>query len=358
MDPSQPAQRDANGDPRLAGLRPVDPRASGFDLARPPRQLAELATSWSATFEERHRVWDIAWVDDDSIVLVLDGCLAERWSASGQRLARYEASEQGVQVFAGQPLLVHAMHRRASSPYGWGASSLWALGPDSPRELQRWTEAKSLSRAADGSMLGRDPGHGKSNAVVLDGDGAARRSIDLGGYDCVNHYLRVDGWPRHLYLAGSESQCWLAKRLMASSPDGERQDELWPWDSADVHRMESVACLAPGDRLIAGYLRHHPHPGKGQAFVESRLLAGGETRWSVPVEAGVTAMVAMPARGCVVVALLSGRVAAHALDTGALLWEERASIDGLPTMVTALTARDDRLAAGTICGRVIMFRCV
>ena len=101
---------------------------------------------------------------------------------------------------------------------------------------------------------------------------------------------------------------------------------------------------------------HDPHPGKGQAFLESRSLADGRTAWRVPVDAAASALVPVPGFSCVVFALLSGRVGALDLSSGALLWEDQASIDGLPTIVTALAARNDRVAAGTICGRTIILR--
>jgi len=58
----------------------------------------------------------------------------------------------------------------------------------------------------------------------------------------------------------------------------------------------------------------------------------------------------------VIFALLSGRVGARDLESGALLWEESATIDDLPTIVMALAVRDDRIAAGTICGRTMILR--
>jgi len=363
IDPRDPAPRTTRGkDPRLADLRPVDPRACGFDgegVSPGMPGVPALAASWSLAFEERHRVWDVAWADDDLLMLVLDDCLAEIWSAGGARLGRHEGPDQGVQIFAGQPMLVHAIRRKVPM-YGWGPSSLWTVTPDSARELHRFEEPLTLSRAADGSLLGRRTRHGEDpwRDVVAGADGVGRRVLDLGGYDTFNHYLRVDGWHSHLYLAGRIGRTHKEKRLMASSPGGESQRQLWPWDQSDVHRMESVACLAGPDQLVAGYRLWDQHPGKGQAFIESRALAGGATKWSIPVEAGVTALAIVPERSCVLFALLGGRIGALALASGELLWEEPAAIDGLPTIVSALAVNGDRVAAGTMCGRVILFRVV
>jgi len=324
VDPREAPRRDPDGtDPRLVGLQPVDPRACGFDRVRnaaPPersRRVAELAASWSGTFEERHRVWDVAWLDDDSLLLALDGCLAERWTADGRRRARHEGRDQGVQIFPGRPAIVHGI-RPAEPPYVWRESALWTLDSDSARELKRFDRTLAFSRAADGSLLGRDTdsgrGRGGRGDLVLSRDGKVHRSLDLGGYDCFNHYLRLDGARRHLYLAGRPEEPHLEKRLMACSLDGERQEELWPWDVPPRQLMEGTACLAPGERLIASYRVYHPDPRRAEAFIESRSLADGRTSWRVPVEAAASSMAVALDRSCVIFALMSGRIGA--LDTG------------------------------------------
>jgi hypothetical protein len=361
LDPREALSNSTEGDPRLAGLLPADPRASGFEVgvssspADSVPQFASLAASWSGAFEERHHVWDVAWLDDDSLLIALDGCLAESWTGDGVRRARHVGRDQGVQIFPGNPAVVHAIQRSGKS---WSRSVLWVHAPEL-REIQRFTGCLVFSRTADGSFLGRGTtpgGQSRPADVIVTRDGYVSRSLELGGYDCFNHYLRVDGGAQFLYLAGERSAEHTSKRLMTVSSDGNKVQRLWMWDRADTHRMESTACIEADERIVAGYRLYRPQPGEGYAFLESRALADGRTLWSVPVDSAVTALAVAPRHSCVIFALLSGRVGALAFESGALLWEDVATIDELPTIVTALAVRDDRIAAGTICGRTMILR--
>ncbi len=66
-------------------------------------------------------------------------------------------------------------------------------------------------------------------------------------------------------------------------------------------------------------------------------------------------MVAWPAARCVVFALLDGTLCALDAATGAVLHDERFTIDDVPSIVTAITVRDEMIAVGTIDGRLLIF---
>jgi hypothetical protein len=104
------------GDPRLNGLPQVDPATLGFrvsDNKLPELSAEELDTLRSAGYEQRHRVWDLAWLSDDRIAAVHDCCHLEIWSlASDRRELHLTGTGHGIELLHhSDGLLVHVLER-------------------------------------------------------------------------------------------------------------------------------------------------------------------------------------------------------------------------------------------------------
>jgi len=69
-----------------------------------------------------------------------------------------------------------------------------------------------------------------------------------------------------------------------------------------------------------------------------------------------TALATVPASDQIVYAQANGSFGLIDANSGTLGVDSPLSVDGVPTIITALSIRDDRLVAGTIDGRILLFR--
>ncbi len=294
-------------------------------------------------FEKRAVIWDLAWTLDGRLAVARDdGCL-ELWSvATGRREHVIRIGGQVVQLLR-QPdrLLAHVMGAR---------SELYELRGN---ELALWLELAvrhACSVDASGRILARDV---ERRPQRRDQVWTASKQLvieaDLGHYDVFNHFLRIDGAAELFLLRGTPASNHQHKRVCVIDPgDSVVRAEL-PWDVTPEHRMTGSA-VALDDHLVCCY-RVHQSRGGGTIRIERRARPGGDTVWRHEVPASAIAMIAWPSIGGIVAALVDGTLCIIGND-GAVMHEERFTIDDVPTLPTALAVHDETLAVGTIDGRI------
>ena len=346
--------------------------------------LAALAARAGLRHEPRGRLWDLAWPGDDRLLAAGAGTALECWAADGSRPWRLPADGAGTQVLVAPD---------AASAYV-GIDGGWrhrptpdAAGPGRVTRVERIdlatrrravvTELASpaaLSLAASGHLLARDTDHLASRGgkptrdrVVAPG-GAVSPPLDLGHYDLFNHYLRIDGAPHLYFLQGTPARrfdragdaarpherkwvCRLApatlavERLFPLEWDARRAGQLW-------HACGAYLRDGGGEGLALATVLFAQRSWPG--FVARRALPDGRPTWVTAVPAQVTAMLPLPDAGALLCALADGGLLALDARDGRVRGRRALAARGAPTVALALAARGDRVAAGTIDGRILL----
>lgn len=339
--------------PNLESLEPVEPREMGFAQGDLSSSRFQEAVGSLPDYERRARVWDLCWLSDDQIAAVHDFCQVEVWKVTGGRQLLRQGEGFGVQLLI-QPTrtLVNVIQRSKN----WSEpdrSTLLSLDSRGVNEVETFEHAVLLSVDRAGNVLCRDT-HRETprQDKILSGDLAELWTGKLGHYDCFNHYLRLDGGDGLFFLRGTPPDSHKRKRLCVLSPDGSRR-ALMDWDGRDNHLMNSSACWASGGTLVRAFIVYDPRPGEGRAFIQRCRPETGEVLWSRAVGTLVAAMVVVETM--LVYALTDGSLGLIQLEDGELVWEEKVRVGELQSMVISMAARGSQVAAGTVCGNLLLF---
>ena len=344
-------------DPATAILDPAMPRADG--------DPAERLAHWLGLPDLglRGAIWDLAWLDADTLAAVHDGCLLERYRADGALLARHDGGGRGAEILRTSPLIVHAIAPPDPADRFRRDSRLYALRGDALTAVRDEDGQYTFSASADGRVLGRrdriDTRRRAAGDVLLDPTLTDARRLDLGHYDCFNHYLGINGAPDLFTLQGTPPGSHEGKHLCRVHADG-RLERLWPLLKPDgtpaSHAMECRGAYVD-DALGAGVViaGKHYSPTVGNAyrgFIYRKSLARGQERWRHAAPASASAIVV--ADGLVLAAFLDGSLMLIDAASGDLLLASRVRIGGIATVLYALAAHGGRLAVGAIDGRIAL----
>lgn len=327
------------------GNEPVTPESLGFDGECAPRPLNGGLS--------RPHIWDLAFVEGGSIVVASDVGVT-LWDAGLRRSRHLDTPGRAVQIL--QPpsrLLAHVVERAEQGD----VSVLYALRGPGLVDRRAFDRPYLFSVSGPGEILARDASFWSRNSerrdVLLDSSGEELAALDLGHFDCFNHALRLDRGVRTAFLRGTPPGSYQGKFLANVNARG-TVSRVAPWDDGKAHRMHPTACWAGPDVLISGWYTHHPYAGKGTAHVERRDLGASEPRWRIQLRHAPIALAFAEQLGAIIWATLDGEVGLLDVGTGAVLARQHLRIDGLLTPPTAIAVRADRLAVGTLDGRVLL----
>jgi hypothetical protein len=313
---------------------------------------------------ERGAIRDIAWLDDDRIAVVHDACQLEIYRSDGERLAAYAGPGHGAELLRCPGLLVHVV-QTSDHPgtFGRQDSRLYALAEDGLHLTRAYDGELTFSSTPQGALLGRQNrfhlAGTRAQDVLLDVATGVERRLDLGHYDCFNHYIGIRGAPCLFMLQGTPASSHEHKYLCIVQPDGSVR-RLWPLLKADhtsaSHAMELCGCYvddAQGAGVIVSGKHYAPQAGNEYTgFLYRKPLDRDRELWRLPTRASASAIVPMPEAGLIAAAFLDGSLQLIDAQTGALRLDAKVRMDGLPTLIFALDAVGDRLAVGTVDGRI------
>lgn len=355
----------------VARLRPPDDTSGGddegvavLDGRVEPRALDALHLDGDASEDPtlgaevlelsrgRRLVRDATWTAVDDVTFTLAGGAIETWSPEGRLLRRVEIPGEPIRIL-GRWLhaLVHdETERLRENGVLWRharRSALFELA--SGREHVRLPGTFEIVVARNGAMLARDTSHERSaRDRLLDGSGAVRAELDLGGYDPFNHHLGLSGEDALYFLRGASSEAHLKKRVVRLDPTTGDAHDVGRWDGSGAHSMDGHAVAVPG-----GWLRSHRIWSPRPSVVDRRLEGLGPdwtARWTRTLSDATTAMLALPERGAVVVACADGWTRVVDVQSG----RDLAPLD--LGVVTALAWSGRVLAVGTLDGRRLLVR--
>jgi hypothetical protein len=360
-EPPPPLSEDQ--DPRLRDLRPSDPRAAGFTIHPTvyPLDLPESEKSHlkDLGFQRHHIIRDLLWIDDEIIAVAHDGCHLELWSSHDECLASFSGPGHGVELlpFAEWGCLVNVIETGDYREQTRDRSTLLAYVRGEPTPLAAFDHACSVTSDAQGNILARDVEYQRGRPrrdAFLGQDGGIVFETDLGHYDTFNHSLRLQGEGLY-FLRGTPPDSHLNKVLCTLDRDG-RREELAAWDGNTWHLMSSLAVFVSDHHVVRAAEVYFTSSARA-SIIERMCPKTGKVLWRTPMEDGsFTALAAVPASDQVVYAQANGGFGLMDANSGKLDVHSPLTLDGVPTIVTALSVRNDRLAAGTIDGRILLLR--
>ena len=199
----------------------------------------------------------------------------------------------------------------------------------------------------------------RAQDVLVDLVSGQEQQLDLGHFDCFNHYIGIRGAPWLFLLQGTPASSHEHKWLCIAQPDGTVR-RLWPLlaphRSPASHAMELCGCYVD-DALGAGVVvcGKHYSPTVDNAyagFLYRKPLDRNRELWRLPTRASASAVVHLPEANLIAAAFLDGGLQLIDAQTGVLRLDARVRLDGLPTLIMAMDAAGGTLLAGTVDGRI------
>lgn len=326
------------------------------------------ALSWfNLTHQKmRHAIRDVCWLDDQHLAVVHDGCVLEIFDMAGDRTGAFYGEGFGSEILKSTPPCVHIVEppplADRYSPQR-GVAKLCAISNGELTEVGSFEGEYTFSSTPSGHILGRlnrIPAGNSTKDVLLDlaGSGEAKKT-DLGHYDCFNHYIGIDGAPYLFFLQGTPQTSHKDKRLCVVQPTGAVRT-LWPLLAADgtnaSHAMECCGCFVgdgAGEGVVVSGRHYDPNPSRPVAgFIYRKALGADRELWRHGTDACASAIAFVPDEGLIAAALLDGTLMLLRAADGHVLFTGKARVDGVRTIIFCMDANRDRLAIGTVDGRI------
>jgi len=330
----------------------------------------ELTQVFGAPFVSRSAIWDIKWLPDGTLATVHDDCLLDIFDAEGTLVARHssEASrEMGVQILiSDKQVLLHSNHTfdEDSAAGAYMGSKLYELADGELLPLRSFSHDYVFSASGQQALLGRcdkvgwQEGAGKD--VIITGAGAGFNFLDLGNYDCFNHWARFDGADKNYFIQGTPRESHKGKHLCSVDADGD-ETVHWPLLSSGEHAMELATCygrdsLGPAI-VIAGLYFGAPSPKQpDHGFIYRRSPDRGEDVWRHAAPCGASMLAFHPNKPLIACAFLNGEVWFIQSETGEVIKRiDHFAPDGCETVVYSLDMAGDRIAFGCLDGRILVY---
>jgi hypothetical protein len=349
--------------------------------------LTEIAADAGQHYTARWDLWDLAWTLDNRILATRNATAVECWTLGGELVQHLPADMDGVQLLlspggdvayanlfggrvrrSGQQASHVAVTRvERIDLRSWERTTITAL--DNPVVLSISAASAVLARDAEREWHRRDE---QTHDRVIAPDLTLSPLLDLGGFSAPSHYLRIDGAPHLYFLQGTPprtdwSRRWEAravndKWVCRLDPRIRQIERLFPleWDQARGAHLLGVCGTyirdKQGEALILSAHVHYSQVSQPlEEIVVRRRLPDGLAMWAVPLASQVTALLYVPERQAVVVALTDGTLAVLDALTGSMLDQQPLSVGGVASVALSLAGRGDHVTAGLVDGRIALY---
>lgn len=354
-------------DPRLADLRPINPTALGFDTPEPFNHLqlpADEQSLYHAGFKQRGAINDALWLTDDTIAVTHTNCLVEFWSLSDGLQSSLPSSLPG---------LTHGHHL---FPISEGSTGCWVHEVEDHWGVKEKPPGTPLSRVhhLENSRILSTRAFGSVGTMMQDSRGSfllmTYREYQLWLSDASHPVLlssAIFDTPGYLSPVAGTNQIHFLKVEMSKRPGSVTLSRLGPdnvmeslWTqqepSTDLRAL-SPTSLAINEELII-FCRTRLERGRTvETFLECRRFADGNLLWSHASSSFEDVHAMCYLHDCQAVAFASGdgKIGLINVLDGQLLNVLAANAGGVPAIITALAASGNRLLAGTLEGRLLLY---
>ncbi|MGD1865175.1 MAG: hypothetical protein ACFB0D_11525 [Phormidesmis sp.] len=295
---------------------------------------------------QRQTISHIKWIEPSQLAVVVQSNRLEIWNIDGQHLTTLTFEGSCVQLLKSPTgLLCHVLKS--------GNSVLYRLIDQQLEPVNAFKQTLVFSIDEQGHLLGRNAAGKTSTDIWLEANCQEQGHADLGHFDCFNHSLMLEGGEALYFLQGTPPTSHEQKQLCRLHLDGSVKPVML-WDTGSRHHMQNIACWGPKGMLLRAFEVHSWTVGQGSCKIECCDLTTGTLPWSQSCHALCIDMVVI-AETILAYALTNGSLGLISIADGKQLYEEKLSIDGVDTMATALAARGNQLAVGTLEGRLLLF---
>ena len=300
-------------------------------------ELGAIAKGHGRSYEPRWMAWDVAWAPDGRVLAVRNGTALEGWRRDGTLEFRVPHRSDGTRVTV--------------SPGGNRAyCCVWSRNPDDDFRENPNKYAAVLEidlESAEAREVATDP---------TDTAPWGYRRLRMEGAPAA-YYERASSEPRGNRLIPKSG--WVA----TGDPTTAEVRDLFSleWDEARDGNLSADASVYIDDDsgpalIIACHVISPPPTHERYLEINRRQVPSGECIWSERVDDPVVALAHLAGTGLVAFSLRDGGLGLLSAADGRTVSEEPASIDGIPTGILSLASREDEIAAGTIDGRVAIYR--
>lgn len=278
------------------------------DTPPPHARLAQWLGLPSLT--NRGAIHDLAWLDEQRIAVAHGSCLLEIHDVGGGPVATYTGAGYGTEIIRSAGVHLHAAEPSKRPDRMWRRDSkLYSLTNEGLNLVGEYDGEFTFSASSQGVLLGRRnriPTSKNARDLLRDLNSGAERRVDLGHYDCFNHYIRINDAPSLFCVQGTPASSHEAKRLCMVAADGKVRP-LWPVLKAngkpDSHAMELCGCYvedAQGAGLVVSGRHYSPTVNVACAgFIYRKPLDRDRELWRHPTAASASAVIFLPAPGLI-----------------------------------------------------------
>lgn len=367
----------------LKALHEIGLQEAGFEIGLVKQnrdkiieELKSFSSILEKEYEQRKLFWDVAWINENEIVATGESAVLEHWDSQGERKLHVSTSGVGVQLFPStdkKNVYVNVF----DNTYSIDMSKLpdnYVLGINLEtgiqKELYRPDCTFLLSISLDNQFLVRDGGKTiKANRgvntkdIIVNSDFCSTDYLDLGYYDCVNCYLRIDGQQHLYFLQGSPKNQYKNKWICRVDPRTRCVERLFPldWDTKrNAHMYSYGGCYVSdndGEALVlssqfwnaAGFL-------KDAAVLARRDIKGGRLIWEKRFNSPVTSVAYMNDFSVIAFSLAEGKIGLLSSIDGKEINIQDVLIEGVPDVVSSLSCQGEMIVAGTVGGRLLVYK--
>ena len=350
-----------------AAIVPADQR-SADDTTNPAHGHEARLQAWFGVDDctPRDAIRDVAWLDDERFAVLHGAFLLQIHVRHGAPVAAHSfaVAGRGAELLKSKDLLVHVVETGGrTTPVARQDSRLYTLTRDGLRLTQAYDGEFTFSSTPQGRVLGRQNRFNLAGAppsdVLLDLEARSEHRLDLGHYDCFNHYIGIRNAPQLFLLQGTPASSHERKFLCVVEPDGSVR-RLWPILKADnkpaSHAMELCGAYiddALGPGVVISGKHYSPNTTTTYAgFIYRKPLDRDREVWRRKIPASASAIVSMPDAGLIAAAFLDGTLQLIDAARGALRLHARVRVDQWPTVIFSMDARGRSLLVGTVDGRI------
>lgn len=346
----------------------VKPEDVNFDMGEQDfdivlERLQSLAKTTGCDYEVRTCVWDLDWLDQDSLITTSDEHIIELWSLKeGRVFAEKGKSFNGFEIallreenIAYINTVKNINLHDFDEKHGYSKLLSFNLEEKTTKAFKEMDYPVTMSLSVHGSLLLRRASYdteGKKDLLI---NGQVETGLDLGHYDLFNHYIRINNQESLYCIQGKPKNQHENKHLVSVNPESKVETEHWPltWEEDNPHLMQGIACILD-DKFISSFEYHHPSNFKFNGFIAARELSSGELLWSFGINAQTTVLETIEEYNLVFYALANGEIGLIDLDNGKIVYKEVFKIDDINSCAISASYMQGQIAVGTIDGRVVI----
>lgn len=342
------------------------------------KTLNQLANERGLTYDSRWHVWDINMLNEAEIISTSNVNFAERWSINGERIDAVIAQDNAksieiVNASAKDYCLINVEQRNSDNLIDRSSVIYkWDFKTGTFDEVIKREFPISISINKNGEMLAREVFRypkDKENTLdfIIENNFNTSSALNLGHYDTINHYLRVNGTDSFYFIQGTPASSHKKKWICRLNAHSNEYSRLFPmeWDTErNSHMLSDGGCYCKdtkGEALIIASKFYTPNPSglaKKCSTLIRRKLPNGEVLWSQSFDSQITSVVWLEDYSLIAFALTEGKVGIISSIDGEIVHIEDVKINGVDSIIMSMSNCHDKLVAGTIDGRIISYQLV